>query len=329
MEGGRLKEEIQSINLCPHHWFHRGGTRPADNESRMKTTTHRYNLSSHVANGCATVSPVIKLYVSFHQGDRRRGQMRREDVEGIQERQERQRWGREIMYLMHPPCDFLPLSNLFLSSGQTTWHLVALKFYWGEINWPKNSGASLISLNMLFAPYSHAVSLIFSSFHSRFHSLHFSPLLPPPCSCLCLPPSTTYWILTRQFFSYLFLFSHSISLTPTSMPAHLLTYPPPSPSPLFRHMHISPGTTGNTTWSCQSCCIASDSRFPPGLEKSFRRSAALNSVTLISPAHSMRKLKCPHKLTSQTWLQIFKFFFNKIQFSWLNKQHLKSGFLFI
>lgn len=90
---------------------------------------------------------------------------------------------------------------------------------------------------------------------------------------------------------------------------------PPPPSPLFRHMHISPGTTGNTTWSCQSCCIASDSRFPPGLEKSFRRSAALNSVTLISPAHSMRKLKCPHKLTSQTWLQIFKFFFNKIQFS--------------
>lgn len=180
-----------------------------------------------MANGCATVSPVIKLYVSFHQGDGRTGKMRREDVEGIQERQERQRWGREILYLMHPPCDFLPLSNLFLSSVQTTWHLVALKFYWREINWPKNGGASLISLNMLFAPYSHAVSLIFSSFHSRFHSLHFSPLLPPPCSCLCLPhpPLTEYWLTNSFHICFCFL-TPSLSLPHLCLlipPLHLLS----------------------------------------------------------------------------------------------------------
>lgn len=32
-------------------------------------------IAANAANGCASVSPVIKLYLSFHQGDRRRGQM--------------------------------------------------------------------------------------------------------------------------------------------------------------------------------------------------------------------------------------------------------------
>lgn len=65
---------------------------------------------------------------------------------------------------------------------------------------------------------------------------------------------------------------------------HLPPWHPPCPStPAVRPMHISPGTTGSTTWSCQSCCTALDSRFPPGWERSFRRSAALNSV---NPAHA-------------------------------------------
>lgn len=97
----------------------------------------------------------------------------------------------------------------------------------------------------------------------------------PPSS-----PSTTH--SSSSYFC--FLFSRSISLPPTILSARL-AHPPTLP--LSRHMHISPGTTGNTTWSCQSCCIASDSRFPPGWERSYRRSAAVNSVTLTSPAHTV------------------------------------------
>ncbi len=142
-----------------------------------------------MANGCASVSPVIKLYLSFHQGDRRRGQMKRRETEGTPGRRNKRGADEgcsqegEIMDLMHPSCNFLSLSNLsFLSSVHTTRHWVALKSYWGEINWSKDGGTSLISLNILFAPYFHAVFLIFSpkypSFQTFFHSLHFSTFLP-------------------------------------------------------------------------------------------------------------------------------------------------------
>lgn len=269
MEGWRLKEEIQSINFCPCSWFHSGRTGPADNESdscsHMKTATHRYCLSSHMANGCTIVSPVIKG-----------GQKRREDVEGTPHRRgKRQRWASHageggIMYLVHPPCDFLPLSNLVRSSLQIPWHAVALKFYWGEINWPQNGGISLIFLlsfssNILFSAYFGDTSpSLFSSFN----------LLSTPCtshlSCLllartCLPylPFPEYWLTNLYSFHICFCF-----LTSSLFHPHLclLIFSPthPHPHPLLRHMHISPGTTGNTTWSCQSCCIASVSRFPPG-----------------------------------------------------------------
>lgn len=83
------------------------------------------------------------------------------------------------MELMHLACDFLPLSKLsFLSSVHTTRHLVAPKSYCEKINSSKDGGTSLISLNILFAPCSHAASLIFSSFQPLFYSLHFSPLMP-------------------------------------------------------------------------------------------------------------------------------------------------------
>ena len=83
------------------------------------------------------------------------------------------------MELMHPACDFLPLSKLsFLSSVHTTWHLAALKSYCEEINSSKDGGTSLISPNILFAPCSHAVSLIFLSFQPLFYSPHFSPPMP-------------------------------------------------------------------------------------------------------------------------------------------------------
>lgn len=60
--------------------------------------------------------------------------------------------------------------------------------------------------------------------------------------------------------------------------------------PLFRLMPICPGTTGNTMWSCQSCCTALDCHFPLGSEKSFRRSAALSSpVSSSSSVHKSRK----------------------------------------
>lgn len=233
MEGWRLREEIQSINFCPCSWFHSGRTRPADNESascsHMKTATHTYCLSSHMANGCTTVSPVIKG-----------GQKRSEDVEGTPHRRgKRQRWASHageggIMYLVHPPCDFLPLSNLVRSSLQIPWHAVALKFYWGEINWPQNGGISLIFLlsfssNILFSPYS-LPSISFP----------LPALLTSPASSLS-SPSIISWILTHQliFLPYLFLFSHLISLPPTSMSAHLLTYPSPSSSSPQAHAYLS------------------------------------------------------------------------------------------
>lgn len=62
--------------------------------------THRYNLSSHMyshmANGCASLSPIIKLFLSFHQGDGGRGQSR--DGEGggggsTGQTREVERWG--------------------------------------------------------------------------------------------------------------------------------------------------------------------------------------------------------------------------------------------
>lgn len=85
------------------------------------------------------------------------------------------------MELMHLACDFLPLSKLsFLSSVHTTRHLVALKSYCEKINSSHDGGTSLISLDILSAPCSHAVSLIFSSFQPLFYSLHFSPLMPLP-----------------------------------------------------------------------------------------------------------------------------------------------------
>lgn len=82
-EWGRRKK-IQSINLCPGKCF-------ADEIPDLQTMNHifaltwrqtrRWNLSSHMcsraANGCVSVSPVIKLCLSFHQGDRRRGDKKR------------------------------------------------------------------------------------------------------------------------------------------------------------------------------------------------------------------------------------------------------------
>lgn len=168
------------------------------------------------------------------------------------------------MELMHPACDFLPLSKLsFLSSVHTTWHLAALKSYCEEINSSKDGGTSLISPNILFAPCSHAVSLIFLSFQPLFYSPHFSPPMP------------LLHFLTSSLSLYHLLILSPIVLSPFHFFSFFFSFVLPLLPSLFRRMHISPGTTGNTTWSCQSCCIASDSRFPPGSERSFRRSAAL------------------------------------------------------
>lgn len=108
-----------------------------------------------------------------------------------------------------------------------------------------------------------------------------SALFTSPSSSM--PPSSPSTTHLSTSFSYLF-FVFLLHLPPTHNSV-CLSCPPTLP--LSRHMHISPGTTGNTTWSCQSCCIASDSHFPPGWERSYRRSAAVNSVTLTSPAHTV------------------------------------------
>ena len=108
------------------------------------------------------------------------------------------------------------------------------------------------------------LSLLFSCLFNPFFTRRTSH---PPCHCfissLHLSRSTicssSHLLCSHPSTSSLFFFSFVLPLLPS----------------LFRRMHISPGTTGNTTWSCQSCCIASDSRFPPGSERSFRRSAAL------------------------------------------------------
>lgn len=133
------------------------------------------------------------------------------------------------MELMHPACDFLPLSKLsFLSSVHTTWHLAALKSYCEEINSSKDGGTSLISPNILFAPCSHAVSLIFLSFQPLFYSPHFSPPMP------------LLHFLTSSLSLYHLLILSPIVLSPFHFFSFFFFFcSPPPPLSLQAHAYLS------------------------------------------------------------------------------------------
>lgn len=79
-------------------------------------------------------------------------------------------------------------------------------------------------------------------------------------------------VLSLIFFLFLtcsfecWLINLSLSWLPFSPVCSVIVlFPSVSPpTPLFRPVHISQSITGNTTWSCQSCCTASGSPFPHG-----------------------------------------------------------------
>lgn len=78
------QREKKSINLCPGCRLCRGETSSRMNHMFTLTSrqTHTNNLSphlrSHMATGCALVSPVIRIYLSFQRGERQRVQKMRE-----------------------------------------------------------------------------------------------------------------------------------------------------------------------------------------------------------------------------------------------------------
>lgn len=83
-EKDRSEGKKKSINLCPGCRLCWGETSSQMNHTFALTSrqTHTNNLSphlrSHMATGCALVSPVIRIYLSFQRGERQRVQKMRE-----------------------------------------------------------------------------------------------------------------------------------------------------------------------------------------------------------------------------------------------------------
>lgn len=113
-------------------------------------------------------------------------------------------------------------------------------------------------------------------FFSPFHPIPFLLSFPFLYFPVLSFQSTTYRILMDQPFLFVLL-PLCLPYSPISWSSLFSFFHCLSCATLFRHGHISPGTTENTTWSCQSCCTGSDSLFPLGWERSCRRSADCSS----------------------------------------------------
>lgn len=72
----RRRRKSKPMNVCPTFWLQRADSQPADDESHPLSHGGKLidisclHTCSHAASGCAAVSPVIKIYLSF-QGLRR------------------------------------------------------------------------------------------------------------------------------------------------------------------------------------------------------------------------------------------------------------------
>lgn len=70
------RRKSKPMNVCPTFWLHRADSHPADDESHSLSHGGKLidisclHTCSHSASGCAAMSPVIKIYLSF-QGLRR------------------------------------------------------------------------------------------------------------------------------------------------------------------------------------------------------------------------------------------------------------------